>query len=182
MRRIHVVGTSGAGKTTVARALAHRLGLAHVELDALYWLPGWTEPPREAFGELLKATLDRNGEGWVVDGNYGAVGRAILWEQIDTLVWLDLPRSTVMRQLTSRTLRRWWRRELLWGTNRERLRKTLLSRDSILWWAWSTHAERRASYESLLARVPFRVIRLASRAEVDAWLGSVGAAGAGLLR
>jgi AAA domain len=37
--KIAVVGTSGSGKTTVARELARRLGVPHVELDALYHGP-----------------------------------------------------------------------------------------------------------------------------------------------
>ena len=35
-RRINVVGTSGSGKTTVAGAIAERLGLPHIEMDALF--------------------------------------------------------------------------------------------------------------------------------------------------
>jgi adenylate kinase family enzyme len=37
-----VVGTSAVGKTTLAAALSRRLGVPHIELDALYWGPGWT--------------------------------------------------------------------------------------------------------------------------------------------
>jgi len=35
--RIVVIGTSGAGKTTLARAIAARLSPPHVELDAINW-------------------------------------------------------------------------------------------------------------------------------------------------
>lgn len=172
MRRVQVVGTSGSGKSSVAAALALRLGVPHIELDALHWLPGWTERPVAEFRAALAEQLET--DGWVVDGNYGNQARDLVWARVDTVLWLDLPRSTVLRQVSMRTFRRWWRSELLWGTNREELRKTLLGRDSILWWAWSTHARRRAEYEVLLATVPFRVVRLRSRAEVERWLASLG--------
>jgi adenylate kinase family enzyme len=174
-RRFHVVGTSGSGKSTVAARLAATLGVPHVELDALYWEPGWTEAADDLFLARLGEAL--SGDGWVVCGNYGRLARAVVWARVDTVVWLDLPRSTVMRQVVTRTLRRRWRRELLWGTNRESLRKALLSRDSILWWAWSTHARNRAEYEALLLGAPSSVVRLRSRSEVDRWILSVAAAG-----
>lgn len=166
-----MVGTSGSGKSTVAAALARRLGVPHVELDALHWLPGWQERPKDEFRARLTEALA--GDGWVVDGNYGGRGRDLVWERCDTVLWLDLPRSTVMGQVARRTFARWWSGELLWGTNRESLRMTLASRDSILWWAWSTHGRRRAEYAALLAEPrPFRVVRLRTRAEVDAFVAS----------
>jgi adenylate kinase family enzyme len=66
--KIVVVGTSGSGKTTVARELAHRHGVPHVELDALFHGPNWAETPAEEFRRRVAAATD--GDGWVVDGNY----------------------------------------------------------------------------------------------------------------
>lgn len=174
MRRVHVVGTSGSGKTTVAAAIAGRLGVPHVELDALHWLPGWQERPREEFRARLSEVTAL--DGWVVDGNYRVRAGDLLWGRADTVVWLDLPRWTVLRQVTARTFRRWWTGEVLWGTNRERLSTALFTRDSILWWAWTTYDRRRREYEAALAHVPFRVHRLRSRAEVDAFLAALGEA------
>jgi len=66
--RINVVGTTGSGKTTTARRLAERLGLRRIELDALFWKPGWEQTPDDEFLPAVdKATL---GDNWVLDGNY----------------------------------------------------------------------------------------------------------------
>jgi shikimate kinase len=45
-----MVGTSGSGKTTVARALAARLDIPFVELDAIYNQRGWMELPLTRWG------------------------------------------------------------------------------------------------------------------------------------
>lgn len=52
--RVVVVGTSGAGKTTFSAALAARLGCTHVELDRLYWGPGWQAVPHERFEHAVE--------------------------------------------------------------------------------------------------------------------------------
>ena len=44
-QRINVVGTTGAGKTTVARRLSEVLRIPHVETDALFWASNWTRVP-----------------------------------------------------------------------------------------------------------------------------------------
>ena len=67
-RRISVAGDAGSGKTTTSRAIAARLDLAHVELDALFHGPKWTTPPKEEFQRRVMETLDAL-DGWVADGN-----------------------------------------------------------------------------------------------------------------
>src|SRR5437016_1896693 len=80
--RIVVIGTSGSGKTTQARHLSERLGIPHVELDALHWVPGWTEAPTDALRERVTEALA--GDAWLVDGNYSVV-RDIVWPRADTV-------------------------------------------------------------------------------------------------
>lgn len=169
-QRISVVGTSGSGKTTVGRAIADRLGIPFVELDALAWLPGWTDRPLAELRELVEERT--RGPAWVVDGNYSKV-RDLVWGRADTVVWLDYPFRRVFGQLLRRTLRRALRREELWNGNRESIRMSFFSRESILLWAIRTHRRRKREYPELLARsehTRLRVIRLRSPAETRRWL------------
>ena len=174
MRRVSVVGISGSGKTTVARRLAGRLGVPHVELDALFHGPGWQPADANAF---LAAVDDATSvAGWVADGNYRAVvGEGPVWARADTVVWLDLPRAVVMRQVVWRTLRRALRREELWNGNREPV-LGLLRWDperSVVRWAWTTFDERRQRLEEAMAApscAHLTFVRLRSRAEIEAFL------------
>ena len=52
--RVVVIGIGGSGKTTFAGRLAVQLGVPHVELDSLYWLPGWTIRDHEDFREAVE--------------------------------------------------------------------------------------------------------------------------------
>ncbi len=118
VRRVSVVGNSGSGKSTLARKLAATLGVPHLELDSVFHQPGWEPLPPDEFKRVVAARADE--DGWVIDGNYSAV-RPIVWARADTVVWLDLPRRTVMRQVTWRTVRRALTRQELWNGNREPL-------------------------------------------------------------
>jgi adenylate kinase family enzyme len=173
MRRIAVVGNSGSGKTTLARDLAGRLGVPHVELDALYHQPNWTPPPPDEFRAAVGSALAA--ERWVVDGNHGDV-RDLVWGRADTLVWLDLPRRTVLRRIVLRTLVRSATRRELWNGNRERPLDVLRLDDperSIIRWSWSQHAPYRRRYAALTADPSWshlEVVRLRSAREVSRWL------------
>ena len=164
--RIAVVGTTCAGKTTVAKRLAEIHGVPHVELDALHWGPNWTPYPRDEFQARVEAAI--SGDGWVVDGNYtGMLGYSVL-ERADLVVWLDPPLPTVLRRLGARTVRRVRSGEELWGGNRETWRGAFFSRDSLLLWALKTHGPLRARYEERLAK--YDVVRLRSPSDTNAWL------------
>ena len=61
--RVLVAGSSGAGKTTMATALAARLGLPHTELDSLWHGPGWV--PRPEFERDVETMLTTS--RWVTE-------------------------------------------------------------------------------------------------------------------
>jgi adenylate kinase family enzyme len=172
VRRVSVVGTSGSGKSTLARELAEILGVPRLELDAVHHQPGWAPLPTDEFRRIVAARAA--GDGWVIDGNYGRV-RDLVWARADTVVWLDLPKRTVMRQVVWRTLRRVALRRELWNGNRESWRNFLTwnPEQSVISWAWHKHAPDRAKYAAAAtdpANAHLRFIRLASRRDVARFL------------
>jgi cytidylate kinase len=52
--RVAVIGSTGSGKTMMARELAQRLGVTHVELDSLYWGPDWAAADVEIFRSRVR--------------------------------------------------------------------------------------------------------------------------------
>ena len=173
-RRVCVVGSSGAGKTTLGRRLALRLAVPYVELDALSHRAGWTEAPADEVAAELRAWLDAAPDGWVVDGNYRRrVGRVL---QPDTYVWLDYPRRLVMARVVRRTLGRVLLRRELWNGNRERWR-SLLRREpaeNIVLWSWTQHERYRSDY-AVASTVDgdAQWVRLRSPREADRWLAAL---------
>ena len=166
-----MVGNSGAGKTTLARRLAAELGVPFIELDSIFHQANWQELPDEGF----RATVAERtaGDAWVVDGNYSTV-QDIVWARIDTVVWLDLSRAAVMRQVIKRTLRRVLTREELWNGNREpysnlwRLDPT----KSIIRWAWTAHRRNHDRYVTAMADPKWAhvgFVHLGSPREADAF-------------
>jgi adenylate kinase family enzyme len=172
VRRVSVVGNSGSGKSTLARELAAVLGVPHLELDSVYHQPGWEPLPAEEFRRVVTARASE--DGWVIDGNYSAV-RPVVWARADTVVWLDLPRRTVMRQVAWRTLRRAVTRQELWNGNREPLANflRLAPEESVISWAWHKHDEYRARYGAAAkdpANAHLAFIRLGSRGDIRRFL------------
>jgi adenylate kinase family enzyme len=149
MDRVLVAGISGAGKTTFARDLARRFGLPRYELDALHHGPGWVKRPEfEADVEAFSAN-----PRWVSEDQYHRLLGDLLWERADTVIWLDLPRRTVMWRVVRRSLARALTRRELWNGNRERWRDWLDPEHPIRW-AWSRHADKRAKAADRIARHP----------------------------
>jgi adenylate kinase family enzyme len=175
VQRVSVIGTSGSGKSTLARSLAGVLDAPWLELDSVYHQAGWTPLGEAEFRARVLAFAD--GERWVIDGGYSVV-RDLVWARADTVVWLDLPRRTVMRRLVWRTLRRVTGRVELWNGNRERWRNlfTWDKEESVIAWAWQTYGSRRERYAGFVADPAYahlRFFRLTSPGAVRRFLRSV---------
>jgi len=172
MHRINVVGTSCSGKTTLARTLAERLDVRHVEMDALFWGPNWTPVAGELFRARITAEVNR--DRWVLDGGYSPV-RDLVWPRVDTVVWLDYPMRTVLARWAIRTAARVRSNDEFWpGTgNRESIRHAIQS-DSLLVWILTTHRRRRRTLAAQLAVHPhIGTVRLRSPAEAERWLNGL---------
>jgi adenylate kinase family enzyme len=170
MRRITVIGTSCAGKSTLAKKLAIVMDVLHIELDDLHWEPGWIEAPNDVFRQRVSAAVD--GESWVADGNY-SVARDLVWSRSDTIVWLDYSFARIFWQSIKRTFRRSVAGESCCNGNRESLRRAF-SRDSILLWVVKSHFPIRRKYQQDLPNLAgTQVVILRSPKAAEEWLGEI---------
>jgi hypothetical protein len=168
-KRIVVIGCAGSGKTTLARALALRLGARHLERDAL----GDDEAP--GFATQVAAAIDAAGSRWVFDGApYNA--ELLVYPHADTVVALDYPRRVVQRRVLTRSLR-------LWLTRHGDGAHTSTSPPWRWWaphhpvgWAARTHAARHAEIAELFARPELahtHRLRFTSPRQAATWLVSL---------
>jgi adenylate kinase family enzyme len=178
MNRYVIVGTTGSGKTTLARELSRRIDAPHIELDGLNWGPNWTAATTDEF--RAKAAEAVSLERWVIDGNYEVV-RDLVWSRADCIVWLNYSLPLVLRRLLRRTARRVFTKEPCCNGNRESLRMAF-SKDSIVLWALRTYHRRRRKYPPLLAERAAAgtcIVEHQAPAETTAWLQTVGQAASG---
>jgi len=172
VERVAIFGTSGAGKTTLARMLAETSHLRHIEVDGIFHQANWMPLDDATFlarvDELTKAPR------WVTDGNYSTV-RPLIFQRADTILWLDYDRSVTTRRVILRTLKRALTREVLWNGNREAL-SNLVRFDpeySVIRWSWTSHGRMRETFATLLASGELNhctILRFRHPRETAAWL------------
>ncbi|MEA2672915.1 MAG: hypothetical protein QOI92_107 [Chloroflexota bacterium] len=146
MKRVAIIGSGGSGKSTFARKLAARTGLPLIQLDHLYWLPGWQEPPEDEW-QARHAELIA-GDRWIIDGNYGSTMVARL-AVADTVVFLDLPRLvclwSVLRRLA--LAGRFGRPSQVPGLS-DKIDRAFLA------WIWNYPKDKRPEVLARLAQLP----------------------------
>ena len=98
-KKVLVIGSPGAGKSTFARELAKLTGLPLVYLDRLFWNSDRTTVSGEVFDRRLEQALAK--EAWIVDGNYQRTMEQRL-KQCDTVFFLDFPVKTCLEGVRAR--------------------------------------------------------------------------------
>lgn len=101
MKRVMIIGSGGAGKSTAAIALHKITGLPLIHLDHHYWNPGWTETPKEEWEKKIISLCEE--EEWIMDGNYGGTMDYRL-EAADTILFLYLPRLVCLQGALKRRI------------------------------------------------------------------------------
>jgi adenylate kinase family enzyme len=115
--RIHILGASGSGTTTLAACIAGRHGHRHLDTDDYYWLP--TQPPfreirpREERLAILWQAL-REQTRWVLSGPLCGWGDPLIAE-FDLVVFLAIPARIRMARLRAREIERYGARAIAPG-------------------------------------------------------------------
>jgi adenylate kinase family enzyme len=179
LRRISVVGSTGSGKTHLARRLSRRLGIPLIELDRLKQASqSAAEGQHQAFANAVMVAVSQ--DSWIIDGHYREI-RQLVWQQADLVILLDYPLTAIIRQLIRRYLATRGQsraaarqssqaaaaqdRPASWRKRLRRLTKTL--------------AERR-EYAQVLGQIDnseVRLKRFTSAAATEEWLQSLPCSG-----
>jgi adenylate kinase family enzyme len=173
--RVVVGGTSGSGKSTFAARLAGAAGLAHIEMDLLNWGPGWFDRnthDRDDFRARVDAATAA--PAWTISGNYSSV-RDLVWGRATHVVWLDLPKHVVMRQVIGRSFPRAFSGKDVFPGCREDVWR-MWRADHPIRFAWDTFEKRRAQYGALFAdpqHAHLSRIRCATRKDVRAAMAAL---------
>ncbi len=174
-QKIVVVGTTSSGKSTLAKAIAEKIGAKTIDLDYLHWEPNWVEAPNEVFRERVeKATASND---WVAAGNYHVV-RDIVWARAQAIIWLDYPFHIVFWRLLTRTIRRVATKERLFSDNVENFwaQAKFWSNDSLFNWLFKTYWRRKREYPLLFSQpenAHLTVVHFKHPKETEKWLAHI---------
>ncbi len=168
MRRILVIGSGGAGKTTFSLALSEAMGIPVVHLDTLYWKPGWVASESDEWRQIVSAEIQKS--EWIMDGNYGSTLERRC-EAADAIIFLDTPRLVCLWRLILRRIR--YR-----GVSRPSMTPNCPERISFefLWWVATYGWRRRPGILALLdrCRVTKQVFIFRTKIDVDRFLEELG--------
>lgn len=111
MKKIVIVGSPGAGKSTLAQALARILDIQVFHLDRHFWYPkrkhvwqfSWKEYSRDDRKKIEQQLIQEN-EQWIIEGTYLSSSDSRL-EAADTIIFLDMPRFLCLLQAMKRYIK-----------------------------------------------------------------------------
>lgn len=160
LQQIVVVGCCGAGKSTLSARLAQRLGVAHIERDAL----------GELDSDIYRTTAASavGTRGWVFDGAPYFVDH-LVYPAAHLVIWLDYSRPLILWQ----TVRRSLRRTFALRKPGERLRQWVAPGGPR--YANSIYSERRREFGQLHHRPELagKVLRFGTPAATRVWLATL---------
>lgn len=99
MEKIVIIGSPGAGKSTLARKLGRKLHIKVVHLDRIFWQPGWKEKPRDKRIEILEKLIQE--KQWIIEGTYLSSSEPRL-RAADLIIFLDVAPLVCLQRIINR--------------------------------------------------------------------------------
>ena len=174
MKRVLIIGSPGAGKSTLAREVARLTGLPLIHLDQFHWSAGWVESTKAEMEAKVREVIEQ--PRWVIDGNYGGT-LPLRLTRADTVIDLDLPRWLCVFSIIRRAV-----------AHRGRTRSDMAPGcpEHLNWeflvYTFRFPSDGRRRVEETMRSFPRQRIRLRSRREVKRFLASLATETAGLAR
>jgi len=166
--RIHILGASGSGTTTLGRAVAQHLRCPSFDTDDYYWLP--SDPPfhhKRSIPErhaLLGQALAGH-ERWVLSGSLCGWGDIFI-PRFDVVIFLWIPAAIRLARLGERERRRYGDAALAPGGAMHEIHEAFMA-----WAATYDHGDlsirSRQLHEDWLRRLPCPVLRLEGDESVE---------------
>jgi adenylate kinase family enzyme len=164
LQKIAIIGSAGAGKSTLAKKIAQKTGIPLYHLDALYWQPGWVATERSQWRKVQEVLCSQ--ERWILDGNYGST-LDIRLAHSDTIIVLDVNRFVCV-------LRVLWRSFSTYGQNRSDMAQGCQEQFdwAFLKWIWNFPKKGKPQLLQHLNQLPpdKTVLILRSNKEIKAFL------------
>jgi adenylate kinase family enzyme len=181
---IHIMGASGAGVTTLGRAVSRALNRTHLDTDDFFWAP--TEPPfvsKRPVDErisLLNAAFSQASEsGWVLSGALVGWGDALV-SRFGLVVFVETPTELRIQRLRERESKRFGAaiaaEGLLYAKHEDFIAWSAGYEEGV--YLRESHGfaivtRNRASQEAWLAQLPCPVLRVDGARPVDALVDEV---------
>lgn len=157
LTRIHIMGASGSGTSTLGAALSEVLNYTHLDTDDYFWTSKYTvQRPITERKALLEKDITSI-DNWILSGAVCRWGDEYI-EHFDLVVFLWIPQELRMERLKQRELERYGE-EVLTGGSMYEQSKTFLE-----WAALYDHAgvevRSKALHEQWMAALSCPVLRI----------------------
>ena len=157
MKKVLIIGSPGAGKSTFAKELAKRTGIPLHHLDLIWFHDNGDMESREIFDKKLQEILET--ERWIIDGYYPRTLQHRL-KFADTVFFFDLPEDVCLEGAKQRLGAKRDDNPVYETELNESLRERIL-----------TFKIFNTPYiENLLDDFEGKIIRFHSREEIENWL------------
>jgi len=166
MKRILIIGSNGAGKSTFSFRLAEKLNLPLVHLDQIYWYGNWQVTPHEEFKKIVLSEAQK--EHWIIEGNNLRTLEQRL-PYADTLFWFEFPPVVCIANI----LKREWKYR---GRARPDMPESCVSKVDMkfLKYAWTFNSKNHERIIKMLEESKhINVIRFTNHRQVEKYIKSL---------